>query len=173
MEQFGKTCLPDETKYKFKAQYDKVTGAPYVDCCKFFFISKLILSEQVIYSHFKWIQLVLVKETFVNVTKPLPQNYKVLLRTQLTVGLKLIMLTMEDSIQEINVWENSETLLMIRNLFVAVTTLTGKTMTFLKENTNKISSNIKIYVPCQQRRNWTSMLWKEDLWFWYSWMLWW
>ena len=35
MEQFGKTCLPDETKYKFKAQYDKVTGAPYVDCCKF------------------------------------------------------------------------------------------------------------------------------------------
>lgn len=36
MEQFGKTCLPDETKYKFKAQYDKVTGAPYVDCCKFF-----------------------------------------------------------------------------------------------------------------------------------------
>jgi hypothetical protein len=32
MEQFGKTCLPDETKYKFKAQYDKVTGAPYVDC---------------------------------------------------------------------------------------------------------------------------------------------
>ena len=40
MEQFGKTCLPDETKYKFKAQYDKVTGAPYVDCCKFFFYFK-------------------------------------------------------------------------------------------------------------------------------------
>ena len=39
----------------------------------------------------------------------------------------------------------------------------NKKMALLKDNTNKISSNIKIYVPCQQRRNWTSMLWKEDL----------
>jgi len=27
-----KACLPEETKYKFKAQFDQVTGAPFVEC---------------------------------------------------------------------------------------------------------------------------------------------
>lgn len=30
--QFSKSCLPEETRYKFKAMTDSVTGQPYVEC---------------------------------------------------------------------------------------------------------------------------------------------